>query len=52
MSEEGRSRNVIIFGLNETAEEHLTERVDGLFQQIELKPRFEAVRFGKKLADL
>ena len=53
MSEEDRSRNVIIFGLkiNDTDEEHLTERVDELFQQIELKPRFEAVRFGRKLAE-
>ena len=51
MSEEDRSRNVIIFGLNETDEEHLTERVDELFQQIELKPRYVAVRLGRKLAE-
>ena len=51
VSEEDRSRNVIIFGLNETDEEHLTERVDELFQQIERKPRFNAVRFGRKLAE-
>ena len=51
MSDEDRSRNVIIFGLNETDEENLTERVDELFQQISLKPRYEAVRFEGKLAE-
>ena len=53
MSDEDRSRNVIIFGLNETDEENLTERVDRdeLFQQISLKPRYEAVRLGRKLAE-
>jgi len=51
VSKEDRSRNVIVFGLNETDEEDLTERVNELFQQIELKPRFEAVRFGRKLVE-
>lgn len=51
VSEEDRSRNVLIFGLKETDEEKLSDKVDELFEQIEVKPHFEAVRIGRKSAD-
>ena len=51
VSEEDRSRNVLIFGLKETDEEKLCDKVDVIFQQIEAKPRFEAIRVGRKSAD-
>jgi hypothetical protein len=51
VSEEDRSRNVLIFGLKETDEEKLSDKVDELFEQIEVKPNFEAVRIGRKSAD-
>ena len=51
VSEEDRSRNVLIFGLKETDEEKLCDKVDVIFQQIEEKPRFEAIRVGRKSAD-
>ena len=44
VSEDDRSRNVVIFGLKETNEEKLSDKVDELFQQIEVKPHFEAIK--------
>ena len=46
-----KAENMLVFGLNETGVENLCDKVDDLFQQIEIKPRFEGVRFEKKSAD-
>ena len=46
-----KAENMLVFGLNETGVENLCDKVDDLFQQIEMKPRFEGVRFEKKSAD-
>ena len=48
VSEEDRTKNVLIFGFEETSEENLSHEVSEMFQQIEEKPHFEAVRVGKK----
>ena len=42
---------MLIFGVKETDEEKLCDKVDVIFQQIEEKPRFEAGRVGRKSAD-
>ena len=44
---EDRSRNVMIFGLEETAGENLHGRVKEVFEEIKEKPRFKAERVGK-----
>ena len=51
VSEEDRSRNVLIFGVKETDEEKLCDKGDVMFQQIGEKPLFEAVRVGRKSAN-
>ena len=43
-SKDDRSRNVVIFGLKEMDEEKLSDKVDELFQHIEVKPHFESNR--------
>ena len=48
VSEEDRTKNVLIFGFKETREENLSHEVGEMFQQVEEKPHFEAVRVGKK----
>ena len=48
LSEEDRTKNVLIFGFEETSEENLSHEVGEMFQQIEEKPHFKAVRVGKK----
>ena len=45
--EEDRSRNVMIFGLKEEAGEDLSNKVNVMFEQIEEKPRCEAIRVGR-----
>ena len=35
----------------ETDDEKLSDKVDELFKQIEVKPRYEAVRIGRRSAD-
>ena len=47
VSEEDRSRNVLTFGLKETDEEKLYDKVDVIGE----KPRFEAVQVGRKSSD-
>ena len=51
VSNEDRSRNFVVFGLMETDDEKLSDKVDELFEQIEVKPRYEAVRIGRRSAD-
>ena len=48
VSEEDRSRNVVIFGLKEVEEEDLTAAVTGVLQVINEKPKFEAARVGRR----
>ena len=47
VQEEDRSKNVIIFGLQERKGENVEERVEEIFQDIGLKPKLQAVRVGK-----
>ena len=47
VQEEDRSRNVIVFGLQERTGENTESRVEELFQDIGLKPHLQAVRVGK-----
>ena len=51
VSKEDRSKNFVVFGLMETDDEKLSDKVDELFEQIEVKPRYEAVRIGRRSAD-
>ena len=44
--EEKRDCNVLIFGLEEAAEEMLCERVRDVFQELGEKPNFDAKRLG------
>ena len=46
VQEENRSKNVIIFGLQERNGENIEERVEEIFQDIGLKPKLQAVRVG------
>ena len=48
VEEEDRSRSVIVFGLPESSDEQLCEKIGEVFQEIEEKPRIEASRLGKK----
>ena len=48
VEEEDRSRNVVIFGLNEEDNEKLNEKVAEVFESIGQKPRAEACRVGRK----
>ena len=48
VEEEDRSRNVVIFGLNEEDDEKLNERVAEVFESIGQKPRAETCRVGLK----
>ena len=47
VQEEDRSKNVIVFGLQERTGENTELRVEELFQDIGLKPHLQAVRVGK-----
>ena len=46
---EDRSRNLMIFGLQEGEDEKLSEKVTDLLQTIGEKPRFDACRIGAKV---
>ena len=46
VQEEDRSKNVIIFGLQERKGENIEECVEEIFQDIGLKPKLQAVRVG------
>jgi hypothetical protein len=47
VEEEDRSRSLMLFGLAESANEKLSDRVGEVFQEVGEKPRFEACRLGK-----
>ena len=47
VEEEDRSRSVIVFGLPESADEQLCDKIGDVFQEIGEKPRIEANRLGK-----
>ena len=50
VTDEDRSRNVVVFGLTEDQEksEDLDSKITNLFNDIEEKPSFEAVRIGEQ----
>ena len=47
VEEEDRSRNVMVFGIEEVENEELTERVQEVFQEIGVRPKMEVSRMGK-----
>ena len=51
VTDEDRSRNVVVFGLSEEASEDLDCKITSLFNDIEEKPSFEAVRIGEQSDD-
>ena len=46
VAEEDRSRNLMVFGLDEEEDEQLQEKVTAIFEELGEKPRHEAVRLG------
>jgi hypothetical protein len=51
VEEEDRSRNLMLFGVEETpAEGDITDKVSEVFQQLGMKPRMEATRVGQGAA--
>ena len=48
VTDEDRSRNVVVFGLSEEASEELDSKISSLFDDIGEKPSFEAVRIGEQ----
>ena len=46
VAEEDRSRNLMVFGLDEEEDEPLQEKVTAIFEELGEKPRHEAVRLG------
>ena len=51
VTDDDRSRNVVVFGLADDASEDLDGKISGLFDDIEVKPSFEAVRIGEQSED-
>ena len=49
--DDDRSKNVVVFGLAEEDSENLDGKIVSLFEEIEEKPSFEAVRVGKVSED-
>ncbi len=48
IAEEDRSRNLMLFGIDENFAEQLHVNVSSIFDELGEKPRFEAVRLGQK----
>ena len=48
VTDEDRSRNVIVFGLSEEASKDLDIKISNLIEDVEEKPSFEAVRIEKQ----
>ena len=44
---EAREKNLILFGVPEVSKENLKEKVDEIFNAINVKPKFDAARFGR-----
>ncbi|KAL5256760.1 hypothetical protein ACHWQZ_G011879 [Mnemiopsis leidyi] len=51
VTDEDRSRNVVVFGLSEEESEDLDGKISSLFEDVEEKPSFEAVRIGEQSDD-
>ena len=49
--DDDRSTNVVVFGLTEEKSEVLDSKITDLFNDIEEKPSFEAVRIGEQSED-
>ena len=52
VTDEDRSRNVAVFGLSEEASEDLDSKISSLFEDVEEKPSFEAVRIGEQSEEM
>ena len=48
VTDEDRSRNIVVFGLTEETSEDLDNKITNLFNDVEEKPSFEAVRIGEQ----
>ena len=48
VTDDDRSKNVVVFGLADDASEDLDGKISGLFDDIEEKPGFEALRIGEQ----
>ena len=48
VTDDDRSRNVVVFGLTEESSEDLDSKILSLFSDLEEKPSFEAVRIGEQ----
>ena len=51
VEEEDRSRNFLVFGLQEEEEEGLETRISEVLGEVGLKPKLEAQRIGKRKSD-
>ena len=51
IEEEKRSKNLIVFGLDESKDERIDGKVSALFLQIGEKPRVSVSRIGMKKTD-
>ena len=45
---EDKTKNVMIFGIEESNQEDLSEKVSNIFKEMQQKPHFVASRVGKK----
>ena len=52
VTDEDRSRNVVVFGLSEEASEDLDSKISSLFEDVEEKSSFEAVRIGEQSEEM
>ena len=48
VTDEDRSRNIVVFGLSEETSEDLNSKITNMFDDIEEKPSFEALRIGEQ----
>ena len=47
VADEDRSKNIMVFGMSEEAEEDVSDKITAVFEEISEKPRFEAARIGR-----
>ena len=48
VADEDRSKNIMVFGMSEEAEEDVSDKITAVFEEISEKPRFEAARIGRE----
>ena len=47
VADDDRSKNVVVFGLTEEGPEDLHSKITVLFNDVDEKPNFEAIRIGE-----